>query len=342
MKQSDVRWESGGTQKTGVLISDTMMFQRAEPNPSDTNLGSFYGLAMPLVKHGVPVEPVQIESATAPGFLNPYKLLLLTYEGQKPPKPEFHDALTKWVRAGGALVVVDDDSDAYNAVREWWNTAPFSYRTPREHLFEKLGIRKDSSGPQKVGHGVVLWARISPAALAYKEDGAETVRAAVRQAAAAVKLSWTEASSLILRRGPYIVAAGLDESIPDAKPPVLRGRYLNLFDPELPVLDTVTITPNSRMLLLNLNTPKTSEPKIMAAACRIREERVESAVLRFQAEGISDTNTIVQVASRRPPTEVLVNGRPLETSKYDFSQGMLRLRFANSVEPVKVEVHFTK
>ena len=29
----------------------------------------FYGLAMPLVKHGVPVEPVQIESAAAPGFL---------------------------------------------------------------------------------------------------------------------------------------------------------------------------------------------------------------------------------------------------------------------------------
>ncbi|HWD00692.1 MAG TPA: hypothetical protein VG456_28240, partial [Candidatus Sulfopaludibacter sp.] len=60
MKQSDVRWESSGTRNVGVLISDTMMFQRADPNPSDANLGSFYGLAMPLVKRGVPLDPVQI------------------------------------------------------------------------------------------------------------------------------------------------------------------------------------------------------------------------------------------------------------------------------------------
>ena len=111
MKQTNIRWEYSGTQNIGVLVSDTMMFQRADPTPSDTNLGSFYGLALPLLKRGIPVEPVQIESATVPGFLDRYKLLLLTYEGQKPPTPQFHDALAKWVRAGGALVVVDNDRD---------------------------------------------------------------------------------------------------------------------------------------------------------------------------------------------------------------------------------------
>jgi len=98
MKQPEVRWESAGTRNVGVLVSDTLMFQRAEPNPSDANLGSFYGLAMPLLKRGVPVEPVQIESAATPGFLDRYKVLLLTYEGQKPPTREFHEALAKWVR----------------------------------------------------------------------------------------------------------------------------------------------------------------------------------------------------------------------------------------------------
>ena len=103
-----VRWLNSGTPAMGVPISDTMMFQRADPHPSDANLGAFYGLAMPLVKRGLPAEPVQIESATEPGFLSRYRLLLLTYEGQKPPTAEFHDALAKWVRAGGALVVVDE------------------------------------------------------------------------------------------------------------------------------------------------------------------------------------------------------------------------------------------
>jgi hypothetical protein len=185
MKQSAVRWENAGTGNTGVLISDTMMFQRADPQPSDANLGSFYGLAMPLVKRGVPAEPVQIESAGAPGFLNRYKLLLLTYEGQKPPRPEFHTVLAKWVRDGGALVVVDDDGDPYHAVREWWNTAPHSYQTPRQHLFEALGIPKDATGLHKVVRGVVVREALSPAALTYREDGAETVRKIVPRAAAA-------------------------------------------------------------------------------------------------------------------------------------------------------------
>ena len=154
MKQKDARWEEAGTQNVGVLVSDTMMFERADPFPSDASLGSFYGLALPLVKHGLPVEPVQIESAVAPGFLSRYKMLLLTYEGQKPPTPEFHEVLAEWVREGGALVVVDSDEDRYNAVREWWNTAPDSYKTPREHLFEKLGISRDAVGLYHVGRGV--------------------------------------------------------------------------------------------------------------------------------------------------------------------------------------------
>lgn len=338
MKQSNVRWENAGTTGTGVLVSDTMMFQRADPNPSDPNLGSFYGLAMPLLKRGLPVEPVQIESATAPGFLNRYKLLLLTYEGQKPPKPEFHDALAKWVRDGGALVVIDDDRDPYNAAREWWNSPPNAFKTPRQHLFEALGLPRDASGLHKVGRGIVLRELLSPAALTYKEDGAEMVRKAVRQAAAAVKLPWKEKDSLVLRRGPYVIAAGLDESVAGSKPYVLRGRYINLFDPELAVLTDIAIAPASRMLLLDLNSVKPGDFRVIAAACRVRDEKSYGKELTFRADGIGETNGIVGVASPAAPAQVLVAGKPLESSKYDFSAGLLRLHFANSVDPVTIEV----
>jgi hypothetical protein len=342
MKQSAVRWENSGTGGTGVLISDTMMFQRADPQPSDANLGSFYGLAMPLVKRGIPVEPVQIESATAPGFLDRYRLLLLTYEGQKPPTPEFHGALVKWVRDGGALVVVDDDGDPYNAVREWWNTGAHSFKTPREHLFEALGLPQDATGLHKVGRGVVIREALSPAALTYKEDGAETVRKATRQAAAAIKLAWKETDSLVLRRGPYLAVAGLDKSMPDAKPYVLRGRYINLFDPELPVLNNVTVAPRVRMLLLDLDSVKSTAPRVLAAACRVRDEKADEKTLRFRADGIGATNAVVRIAASRAPVEVLVSGQPLDPSSYDYSAGLLRLRFPNSVEPVPVEVRFAK
>lgn len=298
MKQSEVRWETAGTSNTGVLISDTMMFQRADPNPSDANLGSFFGLALPLLKRGIPVEAVQIESANSSGFLNRYKLLMLSYEGQKPPTPEFHDALAQWVRDGGALVVIDDDHDPYNAVREWWNSTPLSYATPRQHLFAKLGVAQDLTGMQKVGKGVVLRQPLSPAALSYRKNGAETVRTAARQAAAAVKLPWKQASTLVLRRGPYVVAAGMDESSPGAQPYVLKGQYINLFDPDLAVLTQTTISPGSRMLLLDLAKTKGVAPKVIASACRVRDQKYLGTKLTFHADGIGNTNGLVRIAAR--------------------------------------------
>ena len=335
-----VHWEHIGTNGVGVLISDTMMFQRADPMPSDSNLGSFFGLALPFVMRGMPVEPVQIESATKAGFLDHYRMLMLTYEGQKPPTPAFHDALAKWVRNGGALVIVDNDGDPYNKVREWWNKAPLAFQTPRQHLFEALGLARDATGFHKVGRGVVVRADVSPAALTYQKDGADTIRKMAEQAAKAVKLPWKESNTLILHRGPYVVASGLDESVPHAKPVVLKGRYINLFDADLPVLSSVTLSPDSRYLLFDLDAVKGSTPSVVAAACRVRNEQSDGKTLRFETDGIGDTQAVVRIASKAKPTEVMIGGKKVEQDQYQYAEGTIRLRFPNSVESLSVEVHF--
>ena len=342
MKQPEenVRWEHSGTRGVGVLVSDTMMFQRADPNPSDPNLGSFYGLAMPLLKRGIPVEPVQIESANSPGFLDRYWLLLLTYEGQKPPTPAFHNALAQWVRGGGALVVVDDDLDPYCAVREWWNTPPMSYATPRQHLFESLGLPKDATGLNRVGHGVVLREARSPAALTYLRDGAEVVRGLARQAAEAMNLNWTETNALVLRRGPYLIAAGLDESIPNAAPFVLHGHYIDLFDAQLPLRNEVTLSPSKRALLFDLDSIQTTGPLVVAAACKVSQTRFEGDTLEFNAEGVADTEAVVRILAPRTPSSVLVAGKALPPDDWVASEGTLQLHFQNSVQAVPVEIHF--
>ena len=341
MKQTKVRWEIAGTRDVGVLVSDTMMFERANPDPSDANLGSFYGLALPLLMRGMPVEPVQIENATAPRFLARYKLLLLTYEGQKPPTEQFHQALARWVRNGGALVVADNDDDPYNAVREWWNTAPNTYSTPRQQLFVKLGLTKDASGMFRVGKGVVVSARLSPAALTYEKNGADTVRALARKAASAVKLPWKETNALVLRRGPYVIAAGLGESIPNAKPDVLHGRFVDLFNPNLPILTGVTLAPGKRFLLLDLNAgPSSTAPTVIAAACRVREAHSTANNFSFLADGIADTEAVVRIRIKRKPTGVSVAGGALPEADYDMDGNTLRIRFQNSAQPERVEVDF--
>jgi len=345
MKQENVRWQTAGTRGVGVLVSDTMMFERADPQPSDLYLGSFYGLALPLVERGIAMDPVQIESAATPGFLTRYKLLFLTYEGQKPPTPAFHAALAEWVRAGGALVVVDNDDDPYNAVREWWNTAPDNFATPREHLFLQLGIAKNAEGIFPAGKGVVVAERASPAALSYDAEGGEKVRKLAREAAEAVHLPWSETNALVLRRGPYVIAAGLDDSHPDATPITLHGRFVDLFDANLPVQTSVTLAPGVRTLLYDLHSNLDSNgakaaPRVVAAACAVRGINATQHQLSFTAEGIADTDAVIRVQSPRKPRRVTIGGKELAAGEFTSDGDTILLHFANSVDPVAIEIKY--
>ncbi|MDB6110103.1 MAG: hypothetical protein JWR69_1853, partial [Pedosphaera sp.] len=121
MNQKQVAWDCGTT-GIGVLVGDGLMFQRGEPEGSESHMSDVYGMALPLLKRGMPVTPVQLENVTVPKYLDGFRLLLLSYHGMKPLSAEVHGPLVKWVKQGGVLVVCDDDSDPYRKVREWWNS----------------------------------------------------------------------------------------------------------------------------------------------------------------------------------------------------------------------------
>jgi hypothetical protein len=343
MKQSSVRWESAGSSGVGILVSDTMMFQRADPQPSDDKLGSFYGLALPLVKRGIPVEPVQIESAGKAGLLDRYKILYLTYEGQKPPRPEFHTILAKWVRAGGSLVVIDDDKDPYNNVREWWNTAPNAYRTPRQHLFAELGVDSAATGVIKVGKGSLIYAPLSPAALSREPNGDQKVEELGREAANSIHLPWKETDSLVLRRGPYVVAAGLDEGAVQGRPFTLRGHFIDLFDPQQKVVTDPQVAANARKLFVDVSVAQQDgKPRIIAAACRIKDVINQDGKLTLKADGISDTKAEMTVFLAKQPKTVKLGGKAIESSQYHYQDHLLRLEFQNSIDPVDFEIDLSR
>jgi hypothetical protein len=345
---SAVRCESAGTQGIGVLISDTLMFQRVAPEPSDENLGQFYGLALPLLLRGMPVEPVQIESAyskSAAGFLDPYKLLLLTYDGQKPPSPEFHTALSAWVKAGGVLIVLDDDKDPYNQATDWWNSNGNHFATPRDHLFQVLGLPPTATGLHAVGKGYVLYEPQSPAAITYLPNGGSVVYDLVQKAAKSAHLPLKETNALVLRRGPYVVAAGLDKEPgviqqSSAHPVSVTGDLINLFDADLSETSEVKVEPGTRALLLDVNYFKVSTPRILAASAKIIGEHASAGSLTFQAEGIDQTSAVIRILSTKPPREITVNGKHLDTGQYRQSGRTLLLHFVNTATPQQIEVLF--
>lgn len=67
MNQSDWAWDHQSS-RVGQLVSDSLMFQRGELG-SDPNMGHVYGIALPLLKRGIPVEMVQLENVVIEDYL---------------------------------------------------------------------------------------------------------------------------------------------------------------------------------------------------------------------------------------------------------------------------------
>jgi hypothetical protein len=345
MNQKRVEWDCGTT-GIGVLVSDSLMFQRGDPNPGDPHLSEIYGLALPLVKRGVPASPVQLENVTVPRYLEGFRVLLLTYHGMKPLGPEAHASLAEWVKRGGALVVCDDDSDPYHVVRDWWNTEGRRYATPRDHLFEQLGFSAASGeatlttpSAWRHGKGEVYWLKENPVRLAQSTNGDERVIQLVKLAAQRAKLAWRETNYQLLQRGPYVIAAGLDESIAGA-PRQLRGRFVNLFDPELRVRNLVELTPGSRYLLRDLDFARGRKPEVLASACKTLLLKQEAKSVSFMVEGVGNTSAVVLLRASATPRSITLAKQPLVNFNYSAKELVVWISFANAARPRELTIHF--
>ena len=118
------------------------------------------------------------------------------------------------------LVVCDRDADPYLKVRDWWNSDGKNYATPRQHLFELLGLGESTATNQfvQIGKGGVIWVPERPAELSSSPQGADQVVAAAQLAVKKARLTWRETNFLLLQRGPYCL------SPPDWMNPLMASR----------------------------------------------------------------------------------------------------------------------
>lgn len=340
MNQPRVKWDCGTT-GIGVMVSDSLMFQRGQPTPSDPWLGNFYGLAMPLVMHGVPVTPVQLENDTVSHYLDAFHVLFLSYDGQKPLTPEVHPPLLNWVKRGGVLVFCDKDADPYLKVHEWWNTGTNHYATPREQLFQLMGLGKSVATNQfiPIGKGGLIWLPERPADLTTSAEGAAQVIATAKLAADKAKLKWRETNYLLLRRGPYIIVSGLDESIA-APPRELHGHFVNLFDADLHVLNDISIVPGSRWFLLDLDAARTGKTHLLASACKALVKEKSREQITFTVEGVGETSAVMLLESPKAPKTVTLDGENLTAFEYSAKEQLLRVHFENTASPRELTVQY--
>jgi hypothetical protein len=367
MDQPDVE-RFGNSAPVGVLLADSAMYQRLRPG-ADTSgfmmkydgtnaveledeyalellhFSPFYGLTLPLVKHGLPVRPVQLDNVRRfPGYLDDYRVLILSYEFMKPEHPDLHPAIAQWVRDGGALVYVGDDSDPYHRIREWWNQGKRVYRSPREHLFSCMGL--DPDGPEgiaRVGGGLVSFLRVRPDRLTESAEMAQKLRDAVKGAMEALndpQVRWTPDNAFMIRRGPYVIASVMEESVHD-RPLRLSGAYVDLFEPALPVVRDVTIVPGKQAFLYDLEY-KAEDGRVIAASSRIENVSEDARSFAFTAKGPRSVTAAARVRCPRKPSRIVIDaGEGGEELPFDWDEATktVLIRYDNRPAGVRISIY---
>jgi hypothetical protein len=339
-----------GTQGIGVLMCNSLMFQRSPiySDKYDPSLSNFYGLVMPLVKRGVPVHIIHQENLGYRESLSGIKMLLMTYSNMKPMEPNSHVQLSNWVKKGGILVYVSKDDDPFQSVKEWWNSGKNKYEKPSDELFERMGIKASpSSGIYSYGRGFVYVLKDNPKKYVMTVGGdrklmktiSEIYRTKVKKEKLILKNSFT------LKRGPYIISSVMTESI-SKNPLVLRGLFIDLFNPNLPILERKAVAPGTQSLLYDLSTIKVKgRPQVLASASRICMKQNHDNKYVFIAKAPSNTTNNMRILLPRSPKSIKLRinndeAIKLNSSSWDKKSRTLFLSFENQPSGVQVLIDY--
>lgn len=255
---------------------------------------NFFGMAMPLVKYGLPVHPVQLDNVRRfAGYLEDYKCLILSYEYIKPEAPDVNAAVVSWIQEGNTLIYVGDGSDPFHQIDSWWRKS--GYSDPAQHLFELAGIgRNPEEGEHRVGEGsIVIWKK-APARICLTKELADEYREAVKTALADRKIEWEYRNDLTLHRGPYVISSVMAESVSDS-PKVFEGVYADLLTNEYQIVHEKRVKPDEVALLFDLKKIDGEAFRIVGTSARVLEEACAEDGLTMRVKTADKIRAFIRV-----------------------------------------------
>ena len=257
---------------------------------------SFYGLCLPLLKYGMPVRPVSLDNIRRyTGYLDDYDVLLLSYEFMKPEYPDINNALASWVRNGGKLIYVGDGSDPYHKIRSWWNSSKVRYPSAAEHLFEMLGITEPKDKEvHSVGNGFAAVWYINPAKITFSKEYADEMRELFVRVIGKDGGTWNCKNAISVKRGPYIPAAVMDESV-SAEPLRLAGLFVDMFDIKYKILTEAVIAPDENALLFDLSAIEAETLRVIGTSARVLSLSAAEDRVSLTVKGTQDVRTYTRL-----------------------------------------------
>jgi hypothetical protein len=340
--------EINGTKGINVLLSNSIMFQRfpIHQGYEDPSLSNFYGMALPLLKRGIPVGTVHMENLELESGLKDTKVLIMSYANMKPLSAKNHEALAKWVKDGGMLIYYGRDDDPFQKVTEWWNKDGNKYNAPSEHLFELMSIKPEASKKSySFGKGNVFIVRENPKELVLQKQNdsffLDVVATAYHNVSRKDELQLK--NHYYLERGPYDIVAVLDEST-SQEPLQINGPVIDLFDPELPVLQAKIVSPGEQSFLYDLNRIQNKkQPQVLCSASRVSKEISKKKSYSFLVKSPSNTMNAMRILLPTEPKETKLlddKNQPIKefTASWDEGSKTYLLKFENNSNGIQVNM----
>jgi hypothetical protein len=328
----DPAGQSQPSEGIGVAVADTLMWETDDPP-----VQSIYGMLIPLIQAGAPVSACVLERATDAKYLAKFKVIVLSYAACKPPTATVNEALAKWVKAGGSLIILDEAEKMAGPF--WWNEA--GYASPLGHLFEQLKIPAAAGDADtSLEKGWVFRRVISPRQFGDPDMARETYFPLVHAALikAGVEGGLRTPGYFCMRRGPFVAAHSITAPIE------LKGKWVDLFDVNLPVLDGVTIQPGVSGLYRDVTDMLAAgKPAILHATHRLMSQSTDERFLRAVIRGPLETPAVIRLFKAGKDAESITiqdsEGKTLEPDIKTDGVTM-RVQFPNHPEGAMVEIHW--
>ena len=258
----------------------------------------------------------------------------MTYHNMKPHDPEAHQHIADWVGQGGSLIYCGRDDDPFQSVPEWWNTNGNHFPVPSQHLFAMMGIDEQASeGHYRFGKGHVYVLRHNPKEFVMTAGADSLLLQTLKQAYG----PYEQKNSFVLQRGPYLMASVVDESPVSSEPLLLKGRFIDLFDPSLPVLAEKLVQPGEQAFLYDLDkVADHTRPQVLAAASRQYDETFTAHSFSFVSKSPANTGNVIRLLLPKEPN--VVNVDVTSQWSWDASSRTLLLEFENDPNGVTVRL----
>jgi len=274
----------------------------------------FYSLALPLLKYGLPVRPVQLDNISRyTSYLANYSFLILSYEFMKPASPDINVSIAAWVRSGGILIYIGDGSDPFHQIGGFWKTA--GYLNPAQHLFEACGLPFSvTEGSFDVGDGHVAICPVTPAKISATPNMTDSYRNMVKDVLTRRGVKWHYKNDLTLRRGPYIISAVMDESVTKHSK-VFSGLFVDLLQPEYPVITKKEVLPDGNAVLFDLSKIESEDVRIIGTGARVHSLEAKETGFQMQAKAADRIQVSIRLRLPKKPRQLAAeDGTVLEWS----------------------------